>query len=353
MVNVIVALAVASLPSPDQEARTAVIKGLKRIEASATNYVKNRNCFSCHHQAVTVQALASARERGFAIDEEVFKKQVRYTVDFYRPKVKDILKGTGIGGASTTAAYALFMLEAAKHQRDEITDALLEFLLKKQDKDGGWTATTVRPPTEGSKLTIVALALQNFERYRPPAEDDEAELATRVEQARERAAAFLMRAKPANHEDRVFRLRGLVLAGAGGKEIHAATDDLLKRQRIDGGWAQLDGAKSDELPEASPVANFFTSRTARARFSDAYATATVLVALRMAGVSAKDPAYRKGVQFLLKSQDESGGWIVTSRSKPIQLLFDNGDPGGMRSGFISNHATGWAVLALLEYCEKK
>jgi hypothetical protein len=101
------------------------------------------------------------------------------------------------------------------------------------------------------------------------------------------------------------------------------------------------------------MVNLFTPRTARAKYSDAYATATALVALRMSGMSPRETAYQKGVQFLLKSQDVSGGWIIMSRSNPIQLLFDNGDPGGMRSGFISNHATGWAVLALLECCDKK
>ena len=352
--NLILTFVLAALPVPERDVRAAVTKGLNRLETSATNYIKNRNCFSCHHQAVTVQAFATARERGFAIDEEVFKKQVRFTVDFYKPKLKDILKGTGIGGASTTAAYALFMLEAAKYDRDETTDALIEFLLKKQDKDGGWSATTVRPPTEGSKLTIVALVLQNFQAYALDDEEDaDPELAKRVARAREEAIAFLKKAKPVSHEDRVFRLRGLVTAGAGEGQVRAAREELLKRQRFDGGWAQLDGAKDEANPNSSAVSSFFSSRTARAKYSDAYATATALVALRMGGLSAKHTAYQKGIQYLLKTQDPSGGWIVTSRSNPIQLLFDNGDPGGARSGFISNHATGWAVLALLECCEKK
>jgi N-acyl-D-amino-acid deacylase len=43
---------------------------------------------------------------------------------------------------------------------------------------------------------------------------------------------------------------------------------------------------------------------------------------------------------------------VQTRSRPVQVFFDNGDPGG-KSQFISFLATGWATLALLEACPEK
>jgi len=49
----------------------------------------------------------------------------------------------------------------------------------------------------------------------------------------------------------------------------------------------------------------------------------------------------------LDTQKEDGAWIVQTRARPLQLFFDNGDPGG-KSQFISFAATNWAVLALLE-----
>lgn len=351
--NLLLPVVFVFLPSPENDARAAVSKGLKRLEIAATNYLKNRTCFSCHHQAVTVKALALARSRGFAVDEDVFKKQTQFTVDFYRPKIKDIRNGIGIGGASTTAAYALFTLQAARHPRDETTDALVEFLMKKQDKEGTWTATTVRPPTEGSKQTIAALVLQVISSYAPTDDEADPELRQRIQKMRESAITWLKKSKPVTTEDYVFRLRGLVSSKAAEDEIRVAKGELLKRQREDGGWAQLDGTKSEEVPDSSTLVGFFTTRTSRAKYSDPYATATALVALRMAGMSPRDAPYQKGVELLLRTQDESGAWIITSRSNPIQQLFDNGDPGGMRSGFISNHATGWAVLALLECCGAK
>jgi N-acyl-D-amino-acid deacylase len=79
---------------------------------------------------------------------------------------------------------------------------------------------------------------------------------------------------------------------------------------------------------------------------DAYATGPAIVTLREAGVPADHPAIQKGIAYLLKTQRPDGAWIVQTRAKPVQVFFDNGDPGG-KSQFISYLATGWATLALL------
>ena len=98
---------------------------------------------------------------------------------------------------------------------------------------------------------------------------------------------------------------------------------LRKTQRDDGGWSQLDGGASD-----------------------AYATGSALVALNRAGaVATDDPAYRRGVLFLLSSQRDDGSWFVASRSKPFQPYFESGFPYG-KDQFISMSATSWAVAAL-------
>jgi N-acyl-D-amino-acid deacylase len=47
----------------------------------------------------------------------------------------------------------------------------------------------------------------------------------------------------------------------------------------------------------------------------------------------------------LRTQHDDGSWLVETRSKPVQVYFDNGDPHG-KSQFISVAATSWAVAAL-------
>jgi squalene cyclase len=125
-------------------------------------------------------------------------------------------------------------------------------------------------------------------------------------------------------EDKVFHLRGLVYAGVDKEEIDIARSRLLEEQRPDGSWAQM--------PDLD---------------GDAYATGSALLALRSAGMAPTEAGYRKAVKFLVSTQKEDGSWLVTTRSRPVQVFFDNGDPGG-KSQFISFAATSWAVLALLE-----
>jgi squalene cyclase len=315
----------AAEPTEDAVVRQAVERGLKRLDEGAASYVTNRQCFSCHHQATTITALATARKRGFAVEKARLAEQVDFTMRTWRGREERLRKGNGSEGGNTMVAYALYALEQADYPPDETTAALVEYLLERQRPDGSWPALANRPPTEGSPYPNAALALRGLQVYGPAKEAKEAdELRSRIAAATAKARDWLLKSKPATTEDRVGHLRALVVIGAEKEHIATARDVLLKAQRDDGGWAQL--------PDLG---------------SDAYATGTVLVALKMAGVRTDDAAYRRGVAYLVRTQRADGAWIVETRSRPVQKFFDNGDPGG-KSQFISFAATGWATLALLE-----
>ena len=79
--------------------------------------------------------------------------------------------------------------------------------------------------------------------------------------------------------------------------------------------------------------------------SDAYATGQTLCVLLMTGTGPADPLCRRGMEYLLKTQLEDGTWLVKTRSKPVQVFFDNDDPHG-KDQFISTPATCWALVAL-------
>jgi hypothetical protein len=80
--------------------------------------------------------------------------------------------------------------------------------------------------------------------------------------------------------------------------------------------------------------------------SDAYATGQALYALHSAGgLPVTATAYRKGLQYLLKTQLEDGTWFVRSRAFGFQPYFDTGFPHGTDQ-FISAAATSWAAIAL-------
>lgn len=66
----------AAEPDPAR-LRQAVVKGISLIETSSAEYLKQRQCFSCHHQAMPVVMLSEAKKRGFEIDEQNFQAQVQ------------------------------------------------------------------------------------------------------------------------------------------------------------------------------------------------------------------------------------------------------------------------------------
>jgi hypothetical protein len=158
---------------------------------------------------------------------------------------------------------------------------------------------------------------------------------------RARALQWLEQTQPKETEDRVFRLWGLRYANAPATLLAAAAGDLSQRQRSDGGWSQLDA------PVEATKADRAEMKDSAASSSDAYATGSALVALRLAGgVATDDEVYRRGIEFLIRTQHDDGTWHVKSRSRPFQTYFESGFPHGPDQ-FISAAASGWATAALV------
>jgi hypothetical protein len=63
-------------------------------------------------------------------------------------------------------------------------------------------------------------------------------------------------------------------------------------------------------------------------------------------ISATDPVFKNGSQFLLRTQLADGSWYVKSRAFPFQPYFESGFPHG-HDQWISASATNWATMALV------
>jgi hypothetical protein len=64
-------------------------------------------------------------------------------------------------------------------------------------------------------------------------------------------------------------------------------------------------------------------------------------------VSPTDPAIRRAVAFLLRTQRDDGSWFVRNRAMKIQPYFESGFPYS-HDQWISQAATAWAAMALTE-----
>ncbi len=300
----------------------AAKRGLPLVEKAAENYPTHRKCFSCHHQTLPMLTIICARQAGLGGNEALLTSQAEFTLASFSGEIEDLHAGRGIGGRALTVSYGLWTLALAAQPADETTPAMVEYLLKTQKDDGHWEGQALRPPMEESYATCTVLAVGGLRRFATE------EQKPSVESAIGKARVWLINRVPENQEDRAARLWAMHQLAPASEEFNAARAALLSAQHPDGGWSQMAEMESD-----------------------AYSTGQALVVLRASGLSAVESACQRAAEFLLKTQRDDGSWFVATRAKPIQVLFDNGDPHG-KDQFISTPATSWALAALSLMVEK-
>lgn len=320
----LVLLAVALLPrsvgkASDElvsiaELRWAAMKGLAIVEKAARNYPKHRKCFSCHHQTLPMQAMVVARQHGLVADVELLQSQAKFTHASFSKRLERMKRGGGFDPISV--GYGLWALDLAGFNSDQTTDTMITRLLKSQRDEGSWGRGSLRPPIQQSEVTSAVLAVHYMPKFVGPSQREA------VREAAARTKEWLLELEPETQEDRNSQLGGLGLLRASRERIDNAKQAILDSQRKDGGWGQ-----EGEMA------------------SDAYATGQTLFTLRRVGLPIEDAVYQRGLRFLLETQQADGSWLVESRSEPLQIFFDNGDPHG-KNQFISIAATSYGTIAL-------
>jgi ankyrin repeat protein len=295
--------------------RQAVATSLPLLQRSGQRITQSKGCITCHQHSLVAMTVGLARKHGFKVDEEIATQERDQVQAVLRRKVPLLLLGADLD--PTLAAYSLVGLAAGDQPATLLTDALVHYLVLHQHRDGRWPTEAYRPPEDGSAFLFTALAVRGLERY--ASQGRRPEIAARVGRARR----WLLQAQPLETVDRAFQLLGLWWAHAPAEDIERMASILARQQREDGGWAQL--------PTLS---------------SDAYATGQVLFALHEAArMPAGALAYRRGVEFLMRTQLADGSWYVPTRCFPVLAYSNSGFPHG-RSQFISAAATCWATMAL-------
>ena len=299
------------------EPRAAVERSLALLENSTHQFFANSGCAACHSQGITDMAAAEARWKGLRVDETAARERVQMVKIQYPAEAlyerMDLLIPE-IGG------YSLSGLAATGYSPDKMTDAMASVIGAQQAANGSWHLVGFsRAPAEEGDIFRTALSIRALKIYGAPGR------ATEMNARIAKAKQWLLSAKPLSAEDRNMQMLGLHWAGVDARELSRFTKAILSSQQSDGGWRQRDGL---------PV--------------DAYATGESLYTLAVAGgVVPSDPAYQKGVNFLLSTQAADGSWHVVSRAVKFQVYFESGFPYG-GDQWISAWATGWASMALAQ-----
>jgi ankyrin repeat protein len=310
-------------PRKENTIQAAIQGSIPLLQRADANFVPKAACVSCHNNSLAAMAVASARRNGFLVDEKTAAQQVKANLFGLEKLRGNMHQGffvpVGDLFGPVVMSYILVGLDAEHYKADLNTDAVAMYLKSHQAADGRWAypAADARPPICSDYIGQTALSMRALQLYAP--KTDQAAYRESVQ----RAAAWIAEARPRNTDDLGWRVLGLAWAGTNNDATRKAMRELLAKQRTDGGWSDLDTMESG-----------------------AYATGKALYALQTAGLSVSDAAYARGVQFLLRTQQEDGSWYVKTRAMAFQPYFDAGFPHGFDQ-WISAAGSSWATMALL------
>lgn len=287
----------------DAKSREAAHKGFTYLAKSSIQWTRQHNCFGCHVQAVTMEALTAARHYQYDVNPKDLEAMMAAL------KMGVTAGGRTTGVAFEGAAWARYDKFIDGRQTDELLKYAAE-LVKLQAANGSIPDDDARLPITGGTMQTTFQAAQTWRQAHARTADDK--WLTPLRRAERFLTATADKWKSADGvylQDIDFALLGL--ASAGVTRAEPASERLqkllLSRQNEDGGWG-LDPKKSD-----------------------AFATGQALYTLRMAGYSDADPVIGRGIAYLLTKQSEDGAWRTAKSGQ-------NGSEKG---------ETMWAVLGLV------
>ena len=301
--------------------RKAVDKSFFLLEQSGYVFTERSSlkCAGCHHTTMTGMVAGLARKKGISVIDsfsihrvEAMERNLRFAGN---PNLMDQFLSINFN-----APYALLGLYAEKYPPSVYTDISVDYTISQAKSDGSFLAESGRVPLQTGDIHCTAFSIHAIQLYASPAKK------MRVDSLVERTKHWLEKQNPEDQQELVFQLLGMQWCGSSSELKTHVAHKLSLMQHADGGWSQLQTMESD-----------------------AYATGQTLYALYESGMlKPNDDIYENGIDYLLKSQDQTGAWIVKTRSYGIQPFFSSDFPPYDENQFISAAATNWADLALLE-----
>ena len=279
------------------------------VEQGAVAWTRDQKCVTCHTNG-TYMALRPALIGPLGKPSQ----EVR---DFF---VKLLRDGTGQLGTdreledSQLIYIARGLAEWDAHVSGELsadTSLALEQLFERQLPTGEWNAIRCWPPLESSafqEATVAALAVGVAPGWLSGLTDQT--LKTGVKRLKD----YLRKVEPPHDYGRTVllwasaRLAGLLEEGEKAEIIEM----IRRKQRADGGWSIRTFAQPEQWGDGSRAKKLRNEKVFSNPPSDGHQTGLALIALREAGVSARDSAIRRGVQWLLRNQRQSGRWWTRS-----------------------------------------
>ncbi|MGH8135339.1 MAG: VWA domain-containing protein [Steroidobacteraceae bacterium] len=281
--------------------RDAAQGGLEWLQQAAINWstVGKNECFGCHIHAQALMGQAVAQEQGYRVSMPA----MRALTDFMHKQQKP--SGTlGTNHEWTSAVFAAmgfaYAAEASSRTSDPELFKAVDYVLRIQAKDGGIPEEMSDPPVVQGQFMLTGNALVAIDWAAAHSKE------SKYTEAGKRALTWIATHEPASTQDKVFKIIALMHYGTADQKRTAwsVTEALAAEQQADGGWKEV--AATDG--------------------SNAFATGQVLYAFKQAGVSIQSPMFKRGVDYLLKTQvreptPDHGSWkaIHTQSQHPADI----------------------------------
>lgn len=290
----------AETPGGNPDARRAAQRGLTFVAQEAATWQRQHNCYGCHVQAVTFEALTVGRAHQYEVSDELFafvRSGLLTVPGGHRASGGLSVGGSGMPATSRAfggAAFARYDALAGNELREDLV-GVAEQLLELQGPDGALRVDDVRFPVVAGPLQAATQALQTWRQaYSRTADERWLTPLRRTEAWMQREARRMTDTADNNNVHLNYAIMGLLAAGAQPSEdvMRALEARLRARQRDDGGW----GIQGDEA-------------------SSAFSTGQSLHALRALGASDSDARVSRGTAWLIEHQAPDGGWSHSGRGK--------------------------------------
>ena len=285
----------------------AAQRGLDWLQQSAVEWARDAKCFGCHVHSQVLMGQAVALKQGYHVNMPAVTKLTEYVRETQTNGIWSNPPHSATAFGAMGSAYSADLLNI---NTDDLLQNSSDRLVENQLADGAMPVDQPEPPiiqgqfmTTGNALVALERAAANFKE-------------PRYQEAATRALSWIATHEPQTTQDKIFKILSLVHYGTPDQKRIAwsVVETLAAEQMSDGGWKEH----------------------AKQTGSNAIATGQVLYAFKHSGISIHGEMFRRGVEFLLKYQEndpviENGSWKVINTDSHRPTSFAQ---------------TMWAVIAL-------
>jgi hypothetical protein len=256
--------------------REAAQRGLDWLQPAALQWTTDSNCFGCHVQSQALMGQGVALGQGYRISMDAVQKLEAFIHSVETPEGAWPSSPVSPSIAAFGSMGLAYAMDVRNERADDKMLAALGNLLKLQQADGSLDFDFTEPPIIQGQFMTTANALVAIEwavrHLKEP----------KYTEAADRALAWIASHDPETTQDHAFKIIALMDYGTPDQKRIAwsTVEALVARQQPDGGWK--------EVPTTDG--------------SNPFATGQALYAFKRAGISVGGEMFRRGVDFLLKSQ---------------------------------------------------